>query len=149
MRTLGHNKGIMNFYEVYESANSLYLVTELLKGGDLISRMKKKQSLTESHVKGLMKNFFENLVFIHSKHVMHRDIKPDNIMFRYKRDGDNFGEMVLIDFGLASFDYVESYLYRRCGTPGFIAPEIINNKIGELYNTKCDIFSAGVIFYIL
>ncbi len=51
-------------------------------------------------------------------------------MFRRKCDGINHGEMVLIDFGLASFDYVKKYLYRRCGTPGFVAPEVIKNKEG-------------------
>lgn len=149
MRTLGYNKGLMNFYEIHESANSLYIIVEYLKGGDLISRIKKKRGLKESHVKGLMKNFLEDLVYIHSKHVMHRDIKPENIMFRRKCDGINHGEMVLIDFGLASFDYVKEYLYARCGTPGFVAPEVIKHKKGLTYNTKCDIFSAGIIFYIL
>ena len=55
----------------------------------------------------------------------------------------------IIDFGLATFTNVDEYLYRRCGTPGFIAPEVIKLKAGEKYNEKCDIFSAGVIFYIL
>ena len=59
---------------------------------------------------------------------MHRDIKPDNLMFRTK--GKNL-DLVLIDFGLSSFDWVKEYLYRRCGTPGFVAPEIIMNKTGE------------------
>ena len=58
-------------------------------------------------------------------------------------------EIAIVDFGLATLEAVDEFLFRRCGTPGFVAPEIISNKIGVLYNSKCDIFSAGIIFYIL
>ena len=61
---------------------------------------------------------------------MHRDIKPENLMFRYKRKSGKPDELILIDFGLSSFVNVDKYLYRRCGTPGFVAPEIITNKVG-------------------
>jgi len=80
---------------------------------------------------------------------MHRDIKQENLMFKYKEKHDKPYELVLIDFGLSSFDYVQEYIYRRCGTPGFVAPEIIKLNKGEIYDSKCDVFSAGIIFYIL
>ena len=72
-----------------------------------------------------MKRFLEGLAFIASKQIMHRDIKQENLMFKYKEKHDKPYELVLIDFGLSSFDYVQEYIYRRCGTPGFVAPEII------------------------
>jgi len=55
----------------------------------------------------------------------------------------------LVDFGLADMIDAEDYIYRRCGTPGFVAPEVITSQKGELYNDKVDIFSAGIIFYTL
>jgi len=77
---------------------------------------------------------------------MHRDLKPENIVFT---NNNSSYDIKIIDFGLASLINEEKYLYQRCGTPGFVAPEIIKLKDGKRYNEKCDIFSVGVIFYIL
>jgi calcium-dependent protein kinase len=61
----------------------------------------------------------------------------------------NTKEMVIGDFGLASKTNLSKYLLERCGTPGYVAPEIANFKTGERLSSKCDIFSLGVIFHIL
>lgn len=77
---------------------------------------------------------------------MHRDLKPENLLLKSKQaDFD----IVLADFGLATFISDPNILFRRCGTPGFVAPEVLSYKEGDpIYNEKCDIFSAGVIFYL-
>ncbi len=54
-----------------------------------------------------------------------------------------------MDFGLASFVNVDQYLYKRCGTPGFVSPEVINVEGNQKYNEKADVFSAGIIFHLL
>ena len=79
---------------------------------------------------------------------MHRDLKPENILLRSQDDMNN---IVLADFGLAALkEESEKLLFKRCGTPGFVAPEILFYKDGcEMYNEKCDIFSAGIIFYFM
>ena len=99
---------------------------------------------------------------------MHRDIKPENLLLKSKL---NDYEIILVDFGLASFINSPEILYKRCGTPGFIAPEVLTFQVNLLitneliliialytnfkqdgtsfYNDKCDVFSAGIIFYIL
>ena len=80
---------------------------------------------------------------------MHRDLKPQNIIMRNNK---NIEEIAIIDFGLASFVDVDQYLYERCGTPGFVAPEIFayqGPQLSENYNEKCDVFSVGIIFYML
>ena len=81
-----------------------------------------------------------------SKGVVHRDLKPDNIMIRKNAKGEE--ECVIIDFGLATFVESVPYLYFRCGTPGFLSPEIANltNK-KEKQQCISDIFSLGCIFY--
>lgn len=74
---------------------------------------------------------------------MHRDLKPENIMFK-----QNLQELRIIDFGLASFTNTPSILFPKCGTPGYVAPEIANLKdLNKKYDDICDIFSVGCIFY--
>lgn len=78
--------------------------------------------------------------------IIHRDLKPENIMFRQQNSCD----AVICDFGLATFADAEKYLFVRCGTPGFVAPEIINIKdMSTKSDSISDVFSAGLIFHYL
>jgi len=80
---------------------------------------------------------------------MHRDIKPDNILVKNK---DNVHEIVLADFGLATklTKNKEKILFKRCGTPGYVAPEVLRWKEHmPFYDFKCDVFSLGCILYLL
>lgn len=85
----------------------------------------------------------KGLAYLESKDIIHRDLKPENIIFKSK---SNPYEVVIVDFGFAT--KVEDYknLFVRCGTPGYVAPEVLNDFP---YNTKADVFSAGIILYIL
>jgi serine/threonine protein kinase len=76
---------------------------------------------------------------------MHRDIKPENIMLRGKT-GLN---PVIVDFGLASDADAEDYIFYRCGTPGYVAPEVTTIIRGDHIEPECDIFSLGAIFHIM
>lgn len=83
---------------------------------------------------------------MHSKRIMHRDLKPENLIFRSPGSCD----CVIADFGLSQFADAETYLFVRCGTPGYVAPEVINIKdMSTKYDPICDIFSLGLIFHIL
>ena len=77
---------------------------------------------------------------------MHRDLKPENIML-----ADKFllHKIKIIDFGLGAFIDKKPWIYKRCGTPGYVAPEVYEKGLEMGYGEKCDIFSAGVIFYFL
>lgn len=91
------------------------------------------------------------VAYIASLGYIHRDIKPENIMLKHQTDvsPDN---IKLCDFGLATHVDVKEYLYKRCGTPGYVAPEIVNadaNDPNFKVNSKCDAFSVGVIMYLL
>ena len=83
-----------------------------------------------------------------SRNVVHRDLKPDNIMFRSSRISSG---LVIIDFGLATLCDEKEFVYTRCGTPGFVAPEIINIKdmASAQFSPSSDVFSAGAIFHLL
>ena len=77
---------------------------------------------------------------------MHRDLKPENLLFRKEGDFD----CVIADFGLAEFSEIAEYLFVRCGTPGYVAPEVINIKdMKTKYKPICDMFSLGLIFHLL
>ena len=149
MRKLDH-KNIIKIYEVYETKGSIYLVLEILKGGELLKSIKQRKTLFNDIERAkIMKNFLQALNHIHENGIMHRDLKPENILLK---DEISLSDIVIADFGLACFIDMNSkdILFKRCGTPGYVAPEIFNySEKDQFYNKKCDIFSAGVIFYIL
>lgn len=149
MRRLSH-KNILSLYEVHETKHSVYLILEVLRGGELLKKIKDKKLIEQDEILKVMRNFLEALAHIHINRIMHRDLKPENILLR---DENDISEIVIADFGLASYTdlNLNDVLFKRCGTPGFVAPEILSYKDGSdsFYDEKCDIFSAGVIFHVL
>ncbi|CAD8073381.1 unnamed protein product [Paramecium sonneborni] len=144
MRRL-NQENLVKLYETYETQNSIYFILDILKGGELLTRVK-QSPLSAPNLQKLMYNLMKALCHLHSKKCMHRDLKPENLLLKEK---DNDTDIVIADFGLASF-LNEDILFKRCGTPGFVAPEILLYKEGDpFYDEKCDVFSAGVIFYVL
>ncbi|CAD8182538.1 unnamed protein product [Paramecium octaurelia] len=144
MRRL-NQENILHLYEVHETQNSVYFVLDLLEGGELMRRAQSK-IYTAQKIQKLMYNLLKALFHMHSKKCMHRDLKPENLLLKNK---DNDTDIVIADFGLAHI-MDQQPLYKRCGTPGFVAPEILKyNDYGPFYNEKCDVFSAGVIFYLM
>ena len=96
-----------------------------------------------------MKNLLGALAYMHSQNVVHRDIKPENILLKYKDNGenqDNDFDLSIADFGMATVIQDGKLETQRCGSPGYIAPEII---LQQPYGTKVDLFSAGVIMHFL
>lgn len=122
---------------------------ELLEGGEIFSLSKGK--LDNESTFSIMKHILRALVAMDSVGVMHRDLKPDNIILKYKDTPIPENNLKLVDFGLATYQDVDEYLFKRCGTPGFVAPEVINAKKGANvhYSTKCDVFSVGIIFFFM
>ena len=144
------NEFVMSLEELHESKNSIYLVLELLEGGELFNYISGNKSLTNKDLYRVMKCLLSALAFLAENGIMHRDLKPENMILKNK---DKLEDCVLklVDFGLATRCDVEEYLFKRCGTPGYVAPEIINAPSNEniKYTPKCDVFSAGVILYIM
>lgn len=104
-------------------------------------------------IRGILKQILEGLKFLHSSNIMHRDIKPENILFDQKTsldEGDGSKGLKLVDYGLATFQHEKNIIFTKCGTPGFVAPEVINYDEKEpIYSLNVDIFSVGVILHIL
>lgn len=123
---------------------------ELLEGGELFNYVSSKNNISLSDITWVMWCLLEALAYLSDKKIMHWDLKPENMILKDKEKLEN-STLKLVDFGLATFCDIPEYLFKRCGTPGYVAPEIINAASNENihYTTKCDVFSAGIIFYIL
>ncbi|CAD8135671.1 unnamed protein product [Paramecium pentaurelia] len=141
LRSCDH-PNIIKLYEIYESEDYIYLVMELLQGGELFDIILETPFFLESKIALIMFKIFDALEYLHTKNIMHRDIKLENILLKDK--SENF-DLKIADFGLASYTESE-LLIKRCGTPGYVAPEILDD---QKYNEKVDVFSAGIILYIL
>ena len=120
------------------------MVMELLRGRDLYNYVKLNPKLPESQIFEIFIQILKGVYFLHAEGgVFHRDIKPDNILFE---EAMNISSLKITDFSLAEFINPPKKFTIQCGTPGFMAPEILN---GEHYNEKVDIFSMGCILYLL
>lgn len=141
LRKVKHPNIIMLIEEV-DTPTELYLVMELVKGGDLFDAITSSAKYTERDASVMVYNLAAALKYLHSLHIVHRDIKPENLLVFEYPDGTK--SLKLGDFGLATV--VEGPLYTVCGTPTYVAPEIISESG---YGLKVDIWAAGVITYIL
>ncbi|XP_056136040.1 serine/threonine-protein kinase DCLK2 isoform X2 [Lampris incognitus] len=141
LRKVKHPNIIMLIEEV-DTSSELYLVMELVKGGDLFDAITSSAKYTERDASAMVYNLAGALKYLHSMNIVHRDIKPENLLVFEYPDGTK--SLKLGDFGLATV--VEGPLYTVCGTPTYVAPEIIAESG---YGLKVDIWAAGVITYIL
>ena len=158
---------IVNLIDVYDNANHLILVLELMDGGNLSKMIKKRSSVPEKEAFKVIHGIFEALSYLHRLNIVHRDLKPANIMFKIEDNPDAANilesdvsdvsdpqETVrvtkVVDFGLCA-DLTDhsstSLLNDKSGTVGYLAPELITKKRGEFYDDRVDVFSAGMIFY--
>lgn len=126
MRVCDH-PGIIWLYDIYEEEKLVHLVLELLQGGELFERIKAKGMYSEKDAMLIMKNILEALAYIHSKGIVHWDLKPENLILKSK---DNDYDVKIADFGLASFVKEGERLTLPCGSPGYVGPEVLDDKSG-------------------
>jgi calcium-dependent protein kinase len=134
---------IMEIYEFYEDKANFYIVSELCKGGELFDKITEKGSFKEAEACPIMLQLVSAICYSHSNNIVHRDLKPENIML--EKTNNNELIIKLIDWGGARYFSKNKKMSTIKGTPYYIAPEVIN----EVYDEKCDIWSIGVIFYVL
>lgn len=135
-----------------------YLVLEKIDDGELFDRIVRKTSLRQDETKALFKQILTGLQYLHGLNIIHRDIKPENILLDIKRrrypeevqngpwDDDEIDIQVKIaDFGLAKFTGEIQFTNTLCGTPSYVAPEVLKKTD---YSSKVDMWSAGVLLYV-
>ncbi|CDJ52162.1 CAM kinase, CDPK family, putative [Eimeria brunetti] len=141
MKSLDH-PNIIKLFETFEDHKNVYLVMELCRGGELFDRIIEQGYFSEAYACSLMRCILAALFYLHRHGIVHRDLKPENFMFLDKGKDAPFK---IIDFGLATRFSNNSYMSTRAGTPFYVAPQVLQGK----YTYKCDMWSAGVILYIL
>lgn len=133
---------ILKLFEVRTDEKNFYIVSELMTGGELYDQISKISSYTEKNAAIIIDQLLSVISYLHSKQIVHRDLKPENIMLETNNHGDL--SIKIIDFGAANF-YYGTPLKLKIGTAYYIAPEVIRKS----YGPKCDIWSLGVILYVL
>eukprot|EP00079_Xenopus_tropicalis_P036697 XP_017950468.1 PREDICTED: serine/threonine-protein kinase DCLK3 [Xenopus tropicalis] len=133
---------IVKLFSDYETEKEIYLILEYIRGGDLFDVITESIKFTEHDAALMLIDLCEALKYIHSKHIVHRDLKPENLLVQHNPDGSK--SLKLADFGLAI--YATGPIFTVCGTPTYVAPEILSEKG---YGLKVDMWATGVILYIL
>eukprot|EP00596_Hydrurales_sp_CCMP1899_P000699 CAMPEP_0119051102 /NCGR_PEP_ID=MMETSP1177-20130426/72828_1 /TAXON_ID=2985 /ORGANISM="Ochromonas sp, Strain CCMP1899" /LENGTH=519 /DNA_ID=CAMNT_0007030195 /DNA_START=251 /DNA_END=1810 /DNA_ORIENTATION=+ len=134
---------IIKCYETFDEGAEFYIVTELVAGGELFDRIVAKTNYTEKEARDLIKMFLETMTYMHEEGVVHRDLKPENLLLCSESDDS---DIKIADFGFAKRTVDLLANETACGTPGYVAPEILR---GDKYGTEVDIWSMGVICYVL
>ena len=135
---------IVKCYDIYEDEKYIYIVMELLQGGELFDQILKHEKFDEKAARDIVAPIFDALSYCHDLGIIHRDIKPENLLFSSKEI--DTGVIKVSDFGLARFVTDETFATTTCGTPGYVAPEILSEKP---YKEGCDLWSVGVVLFIL
>lgn len=138
------NANCIELYDVFETETHVYLVMELVSGGDLFDFIVNRGKVPEAEAAALVGDLAGAVAYMHRNRIIHRDLKPENILVADDASGRK--TLKLADFGLSMV--VDEPLYTICGTPTYVAPEIIGEG-GAGYGLEVDSWAIGVITYIL
>ncbi|XP_065066940.1 calcium/calmodulin-dependent protein kinase type 1D-like isoform X1 [Rhopilema esculentum] len=133
---------VVELVQLYDNKDALFIIMELVSGGELFDRIVEKGSYTEQDASGIIKQVLEGVFYLHSIDIVHRDLKPENLLFH---DSSENARIMITDFGLAK-NTDEGPINTACGTPGYVAPEVLLQK---QYGKPVDCWAIGVITYIL
>lgn len=142
MTRLAGHPNVVDLKAVYEEEDYVHLVMELCAGGELFHQLERHGRFSEAEARVLFHELMEVVMYCHHKGIVHRDLKPENILLATKGSSS---PIKLADFGLATYIKPGQSLHGTVGSPFYIAPEVLAGG----YNQAADIWSAGVILYIL
>lgn len=145
LRACQGHPNIVNLHKVFMDEGHTYLVLELLEGGELLDRIRKKSKFTESEASGILRKLVSAVSFMHSHGVVHRDLKPENLLFT---SSDDNAEIKVVDFGFARLKQEKEPMHTPCFTLHYAAPEVLNGD-SKGYDENCDLWSLGVILYTM
>ncbi|XP_071726531.1 CBL-interacting serine/threonine-protein kinase 23-like [Rutidosis leptorrhynchoides] len=143
MKLIRH-PNVIRMYEVMASKTKIYIVLEFVTGGELFDKIATRGRLKEDEARKYFQQLINAVDYCHSRGVFHRDLKPENLLL------DTSGCLKVSDFGLSALPQQvreDGLLHTTCGTPNYVAPEVINNKGYD--GAKADLWSCGVILFVL
>ncbi|XP_071766317.1 ribosomal protein S6 kinase alpha-1 isoform X3 [Centroberyx gerrardi] len=141
----GQHPNIITLKDVYDNGKQVYLVTELMRGGELLDRILKQKSFSEREASAVLHTITKTVEYLHSQGVVHRDLKPSNIL--YVDESGNPESIRICDFGFAKqLRANNGLLMTPCYTANFVAPEVLKR---QGYDEGCDIWSLGVLLYTM
>lgn len=143
MKLIRH-PNVIRLFEVMASKTKIYIVLEFVTGGELFDKIASKGRLKEDEARKYFQQLINAVDYCHSRGVFHRDLKPENLLLDAK------GFLKVSDFGLSALAQQvreDGLLHTTCGTPNYVAPEVINNKGYD--GAKADLWSCGVILFVL
>ena len=129
---------IYRLYETFDEGNEIYIITEIVEGGELFDRIVLKTNYSEKEARNLIKTLLKTLDYLADNTVVHRDMKPENILLCSDEDDT---AIKIADFGFAKKVKDLTGNETPCGTPGYVAPEILR---GDTYGCEVDIWSLGM-----
>ncbi|KAK8562923.1 hypothetical protein V6N13_018527 [Hibiscus sabdariffa] len=143
LRALSGHSNLVKFYDAFEDHDNVYIVMELCEGGELLDRiLARGGKYSEDDAKGVMVQMLNVVAFCHLQGVVHRDLKPENFLYISKEENSL---LKAIDFGLSDFVRPDERLNDIVGSAYYVAPEVLHRS----YGTEADVWSIGVIAYIL
>ncbi|XP_030850528.1 ribosomal protein S6 kinase 2 beta isoform X1 [Strongylocentrotus purpuratus] len=141
----GHHSNVITLRDVFDDGQNVYMVMELMRGGELLDRLLKQKFLSEREACEIMLTVTRTMDFLHQQKVVHRDLKPSNIL--YADETYSPGTLRIADFGFAKQMRADNgMLMTPCYTANFVAPEVLKK---QGYDAACDIWSLGVILYTM
>ncbi|XP_014205115.1 serine/threonine-protein kinase Chk2 isoform X2 [Copidosoma floridanum] len=135
---------IIKIVDFFDSPSMVYIILELMEGGELFERIKKKNGLSEENAKFIFYQIVLAVNYLHENGITHRDLKPENILLS---DDADETQVKVSDFGLSKFVDSQTMMKTLCGTPMYVAPEILITGGKGSYSSKVDVWSLGVILY--
>ncbi|XP_001601897.1 serine/threonine-protein kinase Chk2 [Nasonia vitripennis] len=135
---------IIKIEEFFNSPSMVYIILELMEGGELFERIKKNNGLSESNAKFIFYQVVLAVNYLHQNGITHRDLKPENILLTGHEDETI---VKVSDFGLSKFVDSQTMMKTFCGTPMYVAPEILKTGGKGAYTSQVDVWSLGVILY--
>ncbi|CAH1799748.1 unnamed protein product [Owenia fusiformis] len=141
----GSHQHIIAIRDVFENGNTVYLVTELMKGGELLDKILRQKFFSEREASAVLQTIAKTVSYLHSSGVVHRDLKPSNIL--YADASGSPDSLRICDFGFAKQLRAENgLLMTPCYTANFVAPEVLKK---QGYDAACDVWSLGVLLYTM
>ncbi|XP_071954782.1 ribosomal protein S6 kinase alpha-3-like [Antedon mediterranea] len=141
----GHHPNIITLRDVYDDGNKVYMVMELMKGGELLDKILRQKFLSEREACDIMLTVTKTVDYLHQQRVVHRDLKPSNIL--YANEDFSATSIRIADFGFAKQMRAENgLLMTPCYTANFVAPEVLKR---QGYDAACDVWSLGVLLYTM